>query len=325
MAVFTEISFEEAAAFLQRLGLGRLRAMDGCHGGIENTNYFVSTDSGEYVLTLFERLAWEELPFYLHLMQHLASRGVPVPRPAPDAEGRILHLLKDKPAAVVARLRGKSELAPDVQQCRLVAEMLARMHLAGTDYVRHQPNLRGLPWWKETVPALLPFVDQDQRTLLLDELAFQTRIAASPDYATLPRGPIHADLFRDNVMFEGGALSGFLDFYFAGCDTFLFDIGVCLNDWCVDPDNGRADVVRAATFLQAYESVRPLVPEERRLLPGLQRAAALRFWVSRLWDCHMPREAAALKPHDPSHFERVLRHRASDAVGADIFQERTSG
>ncbi|HSV46015.1 MAG TPA: phosphotransferase, partial [Ramlibacter sp.] len=206
MAVFTEVPFEEAAAFLRRLGLGELRTMAACHGGIENTNYFVDTDRGEYVLTLFERLAWEQLPFYLHLMQHLARRGIPVPRPAPDAEGRILHRLKGKPAAVVGRLRGKSDLAPDARHCGAVGEMLARMHLAGRDYVRHQPNLRGLPWWKETVPVLLPCVGKDQRTLLLDELAFQTRIAASPDYAALPRGPVHADLFRDNVMFEGGCL-----------------------------------------------------------------------------------------------------------------------
>jgi homoserine kinase type II len=320
MAVFTEVPFEEAAAFLRRLGLGELRAMAPCQGGIENTNYFVDTDRGEYVLTLFERLAWEQLPFYLHLMQHLASRGLPVPRPAPDTEGRILHRLKDRPAAVVGRLRGKSELAPGAQHCSAVGAMLARMHLAGSDYALHQPNLRGLPWWKEAVPVLLPHVGKDQRTLLLDELAFQTRIAASPDYAALPRGPVHADLFRDNVMFEGDSLSGLLDFYFAGCDTFLFDIGVCLNDWCVDLDSGSTDAVRAAAFRTAYESVRPLVPEERRLLPALQRAAALRFWLSRLWDCHIPREAAVLKAHDPSHFERVLSERVSDAAGAAIYQ-----
>ena len=319
MAVFTEVPYDEAAAFLRRLGLGNLQAMAACTGGIENTNYFVDTDRGEYVLTLFERLAWEQLPFYLHLMQHLADRGVPVPRPAPDADGRILHRLKDKPAAVVGRLRGSNELAPDAQQCSAVGEMLARMHLAGRDYARHQSNLRGLPWWKETVPVLLPYVGNDQRTLLLDELAFQTRMAALPDYAALPRGPIHADLFRDNVMFEGGCLSGFLDFYFAGCDTFLFDIGVCLNDWGVCLDSGRADAARATAFLTAYESVRPLVPEERRLLPALERAAALRFWISRLRDCYMPREAAALNAHDPSHFERVLRQRVSDAAGAAIF------
>jgi homoserine kinase type II len=320
MAVYTEISFEEAAAFLRTLDLGHLLTIEACSGGIENTNYVVDTEAGSYVLTLFERLTTNELPFYLHLMQHLASRGMPVPAPAPDADGRILHSLKGKPAAVVDRLRGKNELAPDAHQCGAVAEMLARMHLAGRDYARHQPNLRGLPWWKETVPVLLPYVDKDQRTLLLDELAFQTRIAASPDYASLPRGPIHADLFRDNVLFEGKGLSGFLDFYFAGCDTLLFDIGVCLNDWCVDLDSGSADAVRRAAFLTAYESVRPLVAEERRLLPALQRAAALRFWVSRLWDCHIPREAAVLKAHDPSHFERVLRQRVSEAVGAATFQ-----
>lgn len=316
MAVFTEVPLEEAAGFLRRLGLGELRTMAACHGGIENTNYFVDTDRGEYVLTLFERLAWEQLPFYLHLMEHLANRGIPVPRPATGAEGRILYRLKNRPAAVVDRLRGKSELAPDARHCGAVGKMLARMHLASRDYARHQPNLRGLPWWKEAVPVLLPHVGEDQRSLLLDELAFQTRVAASPDHAALPRGPIHADLFRDNVLFEDGRLSGFLDFYFAGCDTFLFDIGVCLNDWCVDADSGRAEGVCATSFLTAYESVRPLVPEERRLLPALERAAALRFWVSRLCDYHIPREAAVLKAHDPSHFERVLRQRVSDAAGA---------
>jgi homoserine kinase type II len=320
MAVFTEVPFEEAAALLRGLELGELRAKAPCYGGIENTNYFVDTDRGEYVLTLFERLAWEQLPFYLHLMQHLASRDVPVPRPAPDAEGRILHRLKGKPAAVVGRLHGRSELTPDARHCGAVGEMLARMHLAGRDYDRHQPNPRGLPWWKETVPVLLPYVGEAQRTLLLDELGFQTQIAASSDYAALPRGPVHADLFRDNVMFEEGCLSGFLDFYFAGCDTFLFDIGVCLNDWCVDLDNGRADAERTVAFLTAYESVRPLVPEERRLLPALERAAALRFWISRLWDHYVPREAAVLKAHDPSHFERVLRQRVSDA--ARIFNDQ---
>jgi len=315
MAVFTEIAFDEAAAFLRRLRLGDLRAMAACNGGIENTNFFVDTDRGEYVLTLFERLTWEQLPFYLHLMQHLAERGIPVPRPSPDAEGRILHRLKDKPAVVVDKLRGKSELAPSIEHCRAVGEMLARMHLAGRDYGRHQPNLRGLPWWKETVPVLLPHLGEQQRTLLVGELDFQTRTAASSDYAVLPRGPVHADLFRDNVMFDGDRLSGLLDFYFAGCDTFLFDIGVCLNDWCVDLDSGRPDDLREAAFLTAYEAVRSLVPEERRLLPVLQRAAALRFWISRLWDYHLPRDASVLNAHDPRHFERVLSQRVSGPAG----------
>lgn len=309
MAVFTEVSFDEAGALLGALDLGQLQSIQGAAGGIENTNYFVDTDRGRYVLTLFERLSFEQLPFYLHLMKHLAGCGIPVPNPAADAKGAILHRLKSKPTAVVNRLRGHSELAPTESHCAAVGQMLARMHLAGQDYPRRQPNLRGLPWWNETVPVVLPYLSPAQRSLILGELAFQNHVAASSAYRSLPGGPIHADLFRDNVMFDGGELTGFFDFYFAGCDTFLFDIGVCLNDWCVDLAQGTQDASRSQAFLEAYQSVRRLTTQERSLLPALQRAGALRFWLSRLWDFHLPREAAVLKAHDPDHFERVLRER----------------
>ncbi|MES2508592.1 MAG: homoserine kinase [Pseudomonadota bacterium] len=309
MAVFTEVSFDEADDFVHALNLGQLESIKGCDGGIENTNFFVDTTTGRYVLTLFERLTFEQLPFYLHLMKHLAGHGIPVPDPSPNAGGEILHKLKDKPAAVVNRLRGSSELQPGTSHCAQVGEMLARMHLAGLDYPRRQPNLRGLGWWNETVPVVLPEVTDEQRSLLLGELAYQNHIAASSAYAALPSGPIHADLFRDNVMFDDGKLSGFFDFYFAGCDTFLFDIGVCLNDWCVDITTGVHDAERAQAFLDAYQTVRKLTAAERSLLPAALRAGALRFWVSRLWDFHLPREAAVLQPHDPGHFERVLRER----------------
>ena len=307
MAVFTEVSFDEAAAFLSALNLGQLQSLKGTANGIENTNYFVNTDQGEYVLTLFERLTFEQLPYYLHLMKHLATHGIPVPDPAPDAKGNILHRLKGKPAAVVNKLRGHSELAPSAAHCAAVGETLARLHLAGLDYPRQQPNLRGLAWWNDTVPVVLPHLTPAQRSLILGELAYQNHIAASSAYRSLPRGPVHADLFRDNVMFEDGQLTGFFDFYFAGCDAFLFDIGVCLNDWCIDLASGAPDAPRADAFMAAYQRARPLTPQERTLLPALQRAAALRFWISRLWDFHLPREAAVLKVHDPGHFERVLR------------------
>jgi homoserine kinase type II len=309
MAVFTEVSFDEAAAFLRSLNLGQLQSIKGASGGIENTNYFVDTDQGQYVLTLFERLTFEQLPFYLHLMKHLAAKGIPVPDPVADADGTILHRLKDKPAAVVNKLRGHSELAPTPAHCASVGAMLARLHLAGLDYPRQQPNLRGLSWWNETVPVVLPYLSEYQRSLILAELAYQNDIAASAAYASLPRGPIHADLFRDNVMFDGAQLTGFFDFYFAGCDTFLFDIGICLNDWCIDLKTGAQDGARADAFMAAYQAVRPLNVQERELLPALQRAGALRFWISRLWDFHLPREAAVLQAHDPGHFERVLRQR----------------
>ncbi|MFT3720878.1 homoserine kinase [Pseudorhodoferax sp.] len=323
MAVFTEVSDDDAQALLNTLGLGRLRALRGIQGGIENTNYFVDSDSGRHVLTLFERLTFEQLPFYLYLMQHLAHHGIPVPDPAPDADGRILHAVRGKPAALVNRLEGRSELAPQPVHCAAVGAMLARMHLAGRDYARHQPNLRGLPWWNETAPVVLPFLDPDQAALLQSELAYQNHVAASSAYAALPRGPVHADLFRDNVMFTGldegrPVLSGFFDFYFAGIDTWLFDVAVCLNDWCIDLPSGLADAPRSAAFLDAYQAERPLAAAERQLLPAMLRAGALRFWISRLWDYHLPRQAALLTPHDPSHFERVLRARATrfDTVAA---------
>jgi len=316
MAVFTQVSDNEARDLLRRLHLGELHALRGIEGGIENTNYFVTCDEGEYVLTLFERLTAEQLPFYLYLMKHLAHKGIPVPDPRADKAGDILHTVCGKPASMVNRLAGRSQLAPQAAHCAAVGTMLARMHLAGQDYDRHQPNLRGLPWWNETVPVVLPHIGPDEAALLRAELAYQNHVAASPAYAALPRGPVHADLFRDNVMFEGEQLTGFFDFYFAGVDTFLFDLAVCLNDWCVDLPTGRHDAARAAAMLDAYQAERPLTAAERELLPAMARAGALRFWISRLWDFYLPREAAMLTPHDPTHFERVLRQRVAHPVHA---------
>ena len=306
MAVFTEVSPPEAAGLLSNLGLGTLQSMRGTPSGIENTNYFVSTDQGEYVLTLFERLSFEQLPFYLNLMRHLAERGIPVPAPQANAQGEILHTLKGKPAAVVTRLKGRNQLDPQEADCAQVGAMLARMHQAGTDYPQQQPNLRGLAWWTETIPVVRPHLNAEQAALIESELAFQQDLATTEAYRSLPQGPIHADLFRDNVMFDGPTLSGFFDFYFAGCDTFAFDIAVCLNDWCIDLATGALDPARAQAFVAAYDAERHLTDAELSLLPAMLRAAALRFWTSRLWDFYLPRDAAMLKPHDPTHFERVL-------------------
>ena len=315
MAVYTEVPFDAAAELVSRLNIGRLTSLEGCSGGIENTNYFADTTQGRYVLTLFERLTAQQLPFYLRLMKHLAQRGIPVPDPCADAHGEILHTLRGRPAAVVDRLRGSSRLAPDVEHCQQLGHMLARMHLAGSDFELHQPHLRGLAWWTETVPVVVPFLTEPQRTLIEAELSFQQHLAQSAAWLRLPRGPVHADLFRDNVMFderpEGGGdrLSGFFDFYFAGVDTFLFDIAVCINDWCIDLVTGRLDEDRASALVEAYHAVRPVSGDELRLFPAMLRGAALRFWISRLWDLHLPRDAAMLTAHDPTHFERVLRQR----------------
>ena len=309
MAVFTPVTQEQAALLMSQLSLGELTELSGIEGGIENTNYFATTDLGDYVLTLFERLNHAQLPFYLYLMKHLAEKGIPVPNPAANQDGDILHTLCDKPAAVVNRLLGKSQLAPDAVHCAAVGAMMARMHVAGEDFNRSQPNLRGLAWWNDTVPVVLPYLDTDQCSLLQSELAYQNHIAQGAAYQALPKGPVHADLFRDNVMFDGEKLTGFFDFYFAGNDTWLFDLSVCMNDWCIDLNTGEHAVDRALAMLNAYQEVRPLRSAERQLLPAMLRAGALRFWISRLWDFYLPREASMLKPHDPTHFERVLRAR----------------
>jgi len=317
MAVYTEVSASQARPLFAALGLGELAGLRGIEGGIENTNYFVSTDQGEWVLTLFERLTHAQLPYYLHLMKHLARRGIPAPEPQAKPEDMargpgeddLLHTVAGKPAAVVNRLRGHHQLAPTSAHCATVGAMLARAHLAACDYDRHQPNLRGLAWWNETAPMVLPYLDSAQAALLTEELAYQNHVAATSAYAALPHGAVHADLFRDNVVFEGGQLTGFFDYYFAGDDTWLFDLAVALNDWAIDPASGQADAARARAFLDAYQTVRPLQNAERRLLPAMLRAGALRFWLSRLWDFHLPRSASLLKPHDPAHFERVLRAR----------------
>ena len=316
MAVFTPVSCDEASALLRRLGLGTLSSLRGIEGGIENTNYFVSCDAGEFVLTLFERLSAEQLPFYLHLMKHLAGAGIPVPDPQADAEGRILHSVCGKPAAVVNRLRGRSQLAPQAVHCAAVGDMLARMHLAGRSFDCQQPNLRALDWWNETAPVVLPHLDAAQAALLQSELAWQNQLAQTATYALLPSGPVHADLFRDNVMFDGEVLTGFFDFYLAGVDSFLFDMAVALNDWCMDLNTGAHNTERATAFLRGYQTVRPLTPAEHSLLPDMARAGALRFWISRLWDYHLPRDAALLTAHDPTHFERVLRQRVAHPLQA---------
>jgi len=320
MAVFTEVSAAEAGALVARLNLGRMVGFRGIQAGIENSNFFVDTErdgiTRHWVLTLFERLSFEQLPFYLRLMRHLAQRGIPVPEPQADASGNLLHTLLGKPAAVVDKLAGAHQLAPDASHCAQVGAMLARMHLAAGDFELQQPNLRGLAWWSETVPLVRPFLTPPQRELIDAELAFAEQLGASPAHAALPRGVVHADLFRDNVMFEDGTdsrqtLAGFFDFYFAAFDTLLFDVAVCLNDWCIDLATGILNEARAQAFVSAYAGVRPLDGNERRLMPAMQRSAALRFWVSRLWDLHLPREAALLTAHDPAHFERVLRARAA--------------
>ena len=316
MAVFTPVTLDDLSQWIPPFSLGKALAIRGISSGIENSNFFINTERGEYVLTVFENLTFEQLPFYLELMRHLAQRGVLVPEPIANQEGRIINPLHGKPAAIVTKLAGDCQLAPAAVHCSEVGAMLAKMHLAAQDFPMRQPNLRCLPWWRETAPVVLPYLAADEQQLLHDEMAFQQAFAASNTYIQLPNGPVHADLFRNNVMFDDDRLSGFFDFYFAGCDTWLFDLAVTVNDWCIDLDSGVLDNGRVRAMLDAYHAVRPFSAAEQTAWQPMLRAGALRFWLSRLYDFYLPRAAEMLTPHDPSHFERILRQRVAHPVPA---------
>lgn len=318
MAVFTPVTLDDLTQWITQFPLGKALAVKGISSGIENSNFFLSTGKGEYVLTIFEKLTFEQLPFYLHLMRHLAERGVLVPAPVANHQGDIIHTLHGKPATIVTKLEGGHRLSPTPVHCAAVGAMLAKMHLAGADFKIQQPNLRGLDWWKATAPAVLPYLSEENRLLLLEEIYFQETFAASANYRQLQqdtKGPIHADLFRNNVMFDGDKLTGFFDFYFAGCDAWLFDVAVTVNDWCIDLDRGVLDLARARAMLDAYHAIRPFTANEKTAWQPMLRASALRFWLSRLYDFYLPRDAEMLTPHDPSHFERILRQRIAGNCG----------
>lgn len=309
MAVFTPVTLDDLVPWIDQFPLGAPRSLRGIASGIENSNFFLDTDRGEYVLTVFENLSFAELPFYLQLMAHLAARGIAVPAPVANHAGELVVAMHGKPTAIVSKLEGSCQMDPAPRHCAAVGAMLANMHLAGADFPLRQPNLRGLSWWRQTVPTVLSYLAPDLAMLLLDEMEFQEGFADSELAMALPVGPIHADLFRNNVMFDGERLCGFFDFYFAGFDTFLFDVAVTVNDWCITLADGILDPARVRALLDAYHAVRPFSASERASWQPMLRAAALRFWLSRLYDFHLPREAEMLTPHDPGHFQRILQKR----------------
>jgi len=319
MAVYTSLTLEEANDWFTRsFALGELSAFKGISDGIENSNFFIDANNQglitKYVLTIFERLQFEQLPYYLNLMLFLSNHHIKVPTPFLNRQHQILETLKNKPAVIVSKLEGSPRLSPNEDHCMKVAKMLANMHLVGKSYPAHQENLRSLPWWKSVASEITPFLDDAKKTLLASEIVFQAQFFNSPHYSELPFGACHCDLFRDNVLFkDNDELSGFFDFYFAGTDKWLFDVAVTVNDWCIELQTGAFDPSRLEAFLSAYQEVRPFTTAEQIAWPTMLRAAALRFWISRLWDFYIPRNAQLLTPHDPSHFEKILRLRIQHA------------
>jgi homoserine kinase type II len=302
MAVFTPVTDAQLRAWLQRYAVGELLEFEGIATGVENTNYFVTTDAGRFVLTLFERLDPEHAQFYLDFMAHLAQRGIVCPKPIADRTQCYLGQLNDKPVTLVTRLSGRSELHPDSHHCYEVGRALARMHLAARDFAERLPNPRGPSWWAQAALRVAPRLHDDERDMLQEELRFQALGA----FDTLPHGVVHADLFRDNVLWSNGQITGLIDFYFAGADSWLFDLAVAANDWCVDAD-ANFDAARLQALLRGYEKMRPVGASERAQWSTALRRAALRFWLSRLDDYYSPRPGELIKAHDPNRFKNILR------------------
>jgi homoserine kinase type II len=308
MSVYTTVTPDELEAWLTRYAVGALVDLAPIAAGIENTNYFVTTERGRYVLTLYERLPSEELPFYLNLMAHLARASVEVPAPVPDRTGALFSHLNGRPAGLVLRIDGAAVDAPSDAHCAAVGDALARLHRASQSYRARLTNRRGPAWWRQAARAVRPHITPAQNDLLTAEVRYQTGFGK----VKLPKGAIHGDLFCDNVLFANGRVAGIIDFGFAATDFFAYDLAIAVNDWCVAGNgDGELDDARMRAMVAAYHAVRPLTDDERGQWPALLRAAALRFWVSRLYDLYLPRPGELTHAHDPTPFERILRARVN--------------
>ena len=308
MAVFTRVSEADIAAWLANYSLGTLIELQGIPAGIENTNYFVTTSNGRFVLTLFEKLTADELPFFLNLMSHLSRHGIPCPAPVADRHNRFLGELNGKPACIVSRLSGKSVTQPTAANCAAVGAMLGQMHSAGLSFDDQMLDPRGPIWRKEASQQVKKFLSAQDAALLESEV----ELHANHPLHGLPRGIVHADLFRDNVLMDGERVGGLIDFYFACTGKLIYDVAITVNDWCMGVD-GKLDEHRTRALLNAYHAARPFTAQEAEAWPQALRVAALRFWISRLYDLYLPRDGEMVHPHNPEQFKRILQNHIATA------------
>ena len=304
MSVFTTVESDQLDQFLTHYTLGRCICFKPIAAGVTNTNYYLDTDTGSFVLTLYERHSDDELAYILGLQQHLVNRGVRCSSPVTDRRGELYSTLNHRPAAIIQRLEGEPPAQIDIGHCALVGGELARFHIAGQDYQGKRPNPRSYDWLIAVRDMLDRELDHDDQQLISQVLQDYQRLAAYD----LPQGPIHGDLFHDNSMFVDGRLSGILDFDYACNDIYVFDLAVLLNDWCVGPDGGLV-MPRVESLLAAYQQQRPLTSPEMEALPTLLRITALRFWLSRVYDKSFPLTGDLTFTKDPGVFRQLLSMR----------------
>jgi homoserine kinase type II len=308
MSVFTPVSAAEARALLGHYSLGELERLEGIAQGVENTNYFLTSTTGEYVLTLFEHIPRADLPFYVGLMDHLAHHEVTCPAPMRMDNGEMIAEVNGKPACIVTRLPGSPNAHPDASVCREAGHILAGIHVAGVDYDAALDNWRGRAWRESFAEAVKPKLSRGENDLIDAENRYQ----AIHDDSILPRGVIHGDFFHDNVLWDEEGNGGVIDFYFACDDALLYDVAIGVNDWCVNPD-ATLDTERSRAFIAGYETLRPLEEFERGLWPVMLRRAALRTWLGRLGYNHFPRDSEMTIPKDHQFSRRLLEHHVSRA------------
>lgn len=306
MAVYTDVSDEELEDFIASYAIGGLTSFKGIAEGVENSNYLVHTESGRFILTLYEkRVRREDLPYFLGLMQHLVARGISCPLPVKDRAGRALKELAGRPAALITFLEGLWVRRPNIEHCHALGDALAHFHLAGADFPMFRANDLSLPGWRPLVQAIGSGGDEVAPGLAA-EIEKELSYLEQRWPADLSEGVIHADLFPDNVFFLGDKVSGLIDFYFACNDTLAYDLAICLNAWCFEAD-GSFNITKARAMLQAYEGVRPLSEAELKWLPTLARGAALRFLLTRTYDWLNTDESALVRTKDPNEYLRKLR------------------
>jgi homoserine kinase type II len=311
MSVYTTVEADELEGFLSNYSVGTLRDYEGISDGIENTNYFVNTLNGDdrhFVLTLFEHHTLEQMQYYLGLMHHLTDHRVPSADPVADNNGNHVRMFKQKPAALVYRLDGGSIVDTEVSHCEQIGAAMGKMHAAGLSYDAHKPNPRGPAWCASTAEAVYSVLADEDVVFLQAEVDFQK----SNRDADIPRGVIHADLFRDNALWDGDTLSGIIDFYYACDDVLLYDVAVLVNDWCNTRD-AALDKDKVVALLQAYNRYRPFQQNEQQYWPAMLRAGALRFWLSRLYDKHFPRPGELVHMKNPDEFRAILKDRVANS------------